>query len=258
MREGRKILLGLAAALVLFDASRGAAAVDFEARLGWAGLYFVSFPLDGGVASVHVRPGDRVGKGARLVELDPEPIEIAISRYTAESAALEPVLADARRDFEHAQSLYEQTVLSDVELQRARHAFEKVRAELAASRARLKFANWQKRRAIATAPFDARVVARDVEPGQMLVAEQRSKPLLVLARTGVMTARASVPLSSVLNLETGQAVSVRVDDRTYPATLSSLGMRADDNGRSYLLEAVFEHAKDQVFRAGQAAIIRLP
>ena len=67
-----------------------------------------------------------------------------------------------------------------------------------------------------------------------------------------------MPLSSVLALETGQAVSVRAGDRTYPATLSSLGMRADDNDRSYTLEAEFEHAKDQVFRAGQAAIITLP
>ncbi len=259
MTKAQKALQCLIIALALSAGSAGAQARDIDARLDWAGLHFVSFPLDGGVARVHVRPGDSVSKGARLVELDMEPIEINISRYAAEVAAGEPVLADARRDFEHAQSLYEQTVLSDVELQRARHAYEKASAELSASRARLKYASWQKRRAVATAPFDARVVVREVEPGQMLVAEQRSRPLLILARTGVMTARASLPLSSAMRLATGQMLEVVVDDRVYPATVSSLGTPADGgDDQYYQVEAQFEHAKDEVLRAGQAAIIRLP
>ena len=259
MRTALTTSRGLIAALAVLAVTAGAQAGNLDARLAWAGLYFVSFPLDGGIARVHVRPGDRVSKGARLVELDMEPIEITVSRRQAEVAALEPVQADTRRDFEHAQSLYEQTVLSDVELQRARHAYEKAAAELTASRARLKYANWQKRRAVATAPFDAQVVVREVEPGQMLVAEQRSRPLLVLARTGVMTARALLPLSSTVQLATGQSVEVVVDDKVYPAIVSSLGSPADGgDDQYYQVEAEFEHSRDEVLRAGQAAIIRLP
>lgn len=254
-------LLNQAAILIcIFGCGIDAIAGDIEAELDWAGLHVVSFPMDGGIAHVHVRSGDRVSKGAKLVELNTEPIDISISRYEAEVAAGKPVLADARRDFEHAQSLYEQTVLSDVELQRARHAFEKASAELAAARARLDFAHWQKRQARVTALFDARIIERNVEPGQMLIAEQRSMPALLLARADLMTARAWLPLSVVQALETGQQLTVLVGNRPYTATLAAISMHAGsgDNAASYRVEAVFEVGPDDVYMAGQAAVIRLP
>ena len=260
MKPLQKASLQLAAALVLLVGTNHAGAEDIEAALDWAGLYIVNFPLDGGVTGVHVRPGDRVSKGDTLVELNVEPIEIRISQYEAELAAAKPVLADARRELEHAKSLYEQAVLSDVEVQRTQHAYDKAAAEIAASRARLEYARWQKRMATAIAPFDARVVARDVERGQMLVAEQRSRALLVLASTGLMKARARLPLSSAQTLETGQAVTVLVNNKPYAATVTSLGRRTDaaDNDRDYLLEAEFKLEPGDGLRAGQRALIRLP
>ena len=246
--------------LLLLAVAGVAGAGEIEAELDWADRHIVSFPLDGGVSRVHVRAGDRVRKGDKLVELNTEPIAIRVGQYQAEVAAGKPVLADAERDFEHAKSLYEQTVLSDVELQRAQHAYEKAAAELAAARARLEYALWQKRQAMATAPFDARVVARNVERGQMLVAEQRSRPLLVLARLDRMTARARLPLSAVQTLETGQALTVLVDNRAYPAIVSSLDMRTDaaDRDGGYLLEAEFQLRPQDAFWAGQRAVIELP
>ncbi len=246
--------------MFLYALSPAAGANEFEAQLGWAGLHVVNFPFDGGVIRVHVRPGDRVSKGRKLVELNQEPVEIRIRQYAAELDARKPVLADAKRDYEHAKSLYEQTVLSDVELQRSQHAYEKASAELAAARARLDHALWRKKQSIAIAPFDARVVARSVEPGQMLVAEQRSRPLLVLARDDRMTARAVLPASSLQSLATGQPVKVLVEDSEFAATVISLGMPPDaaDGSSTYLLEAEFQPGPENLFRAGQAARVRLP
>jgi RND family efflux transporter MFP subunit len=235
-------------------------AADYDAVLDWAGMYVVNFPLDGGVIHVHVRPGDRVSEGAKLVELNPEPLDIMINRFQAEVAASRPVLADAKREYEHAQSLYEQTVLSDVELQKARHAYEKAGAELAASRAQLEHALWEKRRAIAAAPWDAWVVERNVEAGQMLVAEQRSRPLLVLAKAGLMAASAVLPLSSVKMLQTGQPATVLIGDQEYAATVASLGMAPETGIKqgSYRVVVEFEVGATDIYRAGQAATIRLP
>ncbi|UCB54745.1 MAG: efflux RND transporter periplasmic adaptor subunit [Thiotrichales bacterium] len=258
MRLSFKTLLQLTALLVLATVACRSVAGDHDAVLDWSGLHIVSFPLDGGVTSVHVRAGDRVARGDKLVELNTEPIEIRIDQYEAELAARKPVLADAKRDFEHAKSLYEQTVLSDVELQQAQHTYEQATAELAASRARLKYVYWQKRQASLVAPFDARVVAREVEPGQMLVAEQRSRPLLLLAKVGYMAARATLPLAVVQTLETGQPATVVIDDRSYPARLSSLGMKPESGADAgYQVEAEFEVDPKADYMAGQAATLRL-
>jgi|GEM_PF-1387597 len=260
MNALHRLFASSALMMLLYALSPAAGANEFEAELGWAGLHVVNFPFDGGVIRVHVRPGDRVSKGRKLIELNPEPVDIRIRQYVAELDARKPVLADAKRDYEHAKSLYEQTVLSDVELQRSQHAYEKASAELAAARARLDHALWQKKQTVATAPFDGRVVARRVEPGQMLVAEQRSRPLLVLARTDRMTARALLPASSLQSLATGQPVKVLVEGREFAATVISLGMPPDVAAGSvnYLLEAEFQPGPEHTFRAGQAARVRLP
>ena len=71
-------------ALLILGVTAGAAdAGDFDAVLEWSGIYVVNFPLDGGVANVYVRPGDRVSKGTKLVELNPAPLDIRISQYEA-------------------------------------------------------------------------------------------------------------------------------------------------------------------------------
>jgi hypothetical protein len=75
-----------------------------------------------------------------------------------------------------------------------------------------------------------------------------------------MIARAWLPPSALQSLETGQPVTVLVDNTPFAATLVSLGTRADTTGQDapYLLEAEFQPEPDSLFRAGQAARIRLP
>jgi RND family efflux transporter MFP subunit len=260
MRRLHPRLVFLISLLVLLATSIEVYARDFDAVLSWAEIHVVNFPLDGGIKQVHVRSGQRVNKGAKLIELDREPIAIRVKQYEAEVAARKPVLADARRAFEQAQSLYEQTVLADDELQRSQHAYEKASAELAASRARLDYARWQQKKAEVVAPWDAWIVQRNADPGQMLVAEQRSKPLLVLAKSGVMGATALLPKTAINSVRIGQNATVMIDERTFPARVSALAMQADPQGKEarYRLDVAFELAADDVYRAGQPATISLP
>jgi RND family efflux transporter MFP subunit len=260
MRRFHLRVIVLTSLFVLQATSIDVYARDFDAVLSWAETHVVNFPLDGGIKQVHVRPGQRVRKGAKLVELDREPIAIRVRQYEAEVAARKPVLSDARRAFEQAQSLYEQTVLSDDELQRAQHAYDKASAELAASRARLDYARWQQKKAEMLAPWDAWIVQRNADPGQMLVAEQRSKPLLVLAKTGVMGATAVLPLTAIDSIKIGQTATVMIGEEIFPASVSSLAMQGDPQSGTvrYRLEVAFELAADDEFRAGQPATIRLP
>jgi RND family efflux transporter MFP subunit len=250
----------LTATLLLPVISGTAQARDFDAILSWSKIYVVSSPLDGGISRVHVRPGESVSKGAVLIELDDEPIMIRMHQFQARVAAEKAVLADVKREYEQAQSLYEQTVLSDDELQRALHAYEKARAELKVSSAELDYARWQLKKARMTAPWDAWIVQRDAEPGQMLVAEQRSRPLLVLAKSGVMGAMAELPATTVDSIRVGQKVTVLIGDQSFPAEVSSLAMQAEARGKQprYRVDVAFTISADDEFKAGQTATIRFP
>ena len=250
------LLLAIAVSVAL---PATAVAHDYPAVLDWADKHVVSFPLNGRVEQVHARTGERVNRGAKLIELDTEPLKIRLRQFEAAVAAQEPVLAEAKREYEQAGSLDEQTVLSDVELQRAQHAFEQASAGLTQAKAALQFARWQLDQARAVAPWDAWVIQRNVEPGQVLVDEQRSTPLLVLARDGVMTARAMLPATTISALRIGQHVKVIVNNNNRDAEITGLGMQLEVEGDDpgYRLEARFSTAPDDGFRAGQMAVIQL-
>lgn len=236
-----------------------AAARDLQAVLDWAEQHVVCFEVNGLVEKVHVRAGERVSRGARLIELDTEPFEISFGQFEASVAAREPVLAEAKREYDQAGSLYEQTVLSDVELQRTQHAFEQARAELAQSKAALQLARWRLDRTRVLAPWGAWVIQRNVEPGQVLVDDQRSAPLLVLARDDIMTARAMLPAAAIQTLRIGQKVSVLIDGSRHDAEIISVGMQPEtaDGEPLYRLEARFSTVPDEGLRAGQSAVVQL-
>jgi RND family efflux transporter MFP subunit len=238
--------------------SASAYAADFDAVLDWAEIFVVGFPMDGSIAQVYVRPGQLVSEGTTLIELDNEPIAIRIRQYQAAVAADKAVLADAKRQFEQAQSLYEQTVLADDELQRALNAYEKARAQLASANARLDYARWQLKKANVTAPWDAWVVQRHADPGQILVAEQRAQPLLVLAKSGVMGAMTDVPATHIDTLSVGQHATVVIGGQSFTAKVATVGMQSEANKRGdlYRVEVAFDVADKKLFRAGQAATIR--
>lgn len=240
--------------------SGNAAARDLQAQLDWAEKYIVSFPVNGAVKRVYVSAGQHVAEGAPLVELDAEPFRIRLRQHEAAVAARGPVLAEAQREYEQARSLYEQTVLSDVELQRTQHAFEQARAELAQAEAALQLSRWRLNKTSSVAPWDGWVLLRDVEPGQMLVDEQRAEPLLVLGKAGAMIASAMLTAAEIRPLRTGQQLKVQVDNQAYEAEVVSLALQPETSiGEShYRLEARFEMAQDERFRAGQAAVIKLP
>ncbi len=248
----------LAGALLVAMIRVSAHAADFDAVLDWAEIFVAGFPMDGSIAQIYVRPGQRVSEGATLIELDNEPIAIQVKLYQAEVAADKAVLAGAKRQFEQAESLYEQTVLADDELQRASNAYEKARAELTSARARLDYARWQLKKARVTAPWDALVVQRHADPGQILVAEQRAQPLLVLAKSGVMGAIADVPITRIDTISIGQRATVVVGGQSFPATVAAVALQraAAEPGSRYRVEVAFDVNGERVLRAGQAATIR--
>jgi len=67
-----------------------------------------------------------------------------------------------------------------------------------------------------------------------------------------------LPLSELQSLRTGDAVTVLVGERRFPARVSAIGMQPEGGGDAdYLLEALFETGPNDVYRAGQAAGVRL-
>lgn len=90
--------------------------------------------------------------------------------------------------------------------------------------------------------------------------EQRAKPLFEPAKSDVMGAVTDLPLADMDAVKIGQKATVLIAAKSFPAKVSSIAMQAKfhDEALRYRIEVEFNVLADNVFRAGQAAIIRLP
>ncbi len=234
-------------------------AEELPAKLDWAELHYASVPVNGFVDAVLVQVGQRVNKGEKLLQLDTTVLSARVKQARADVASLQPTLADAKRAYHDAQSLYEQTVLSDVELQKAKMAFDIASAKLNAAEAQLAINKAKLARAAQYAPWDGWVIERHLETGQMIAGDVRSQPLIILARADDMVAVAYVSAEKRNHLAVGQPLKVRYQNKLYQGKIQSMAVMprsATDN--SYALRVAFQIDPAVMLRPGESASVVLP
>ncbi len=228
-----------------------------EARLTWDRAVTLSLPVKGVVMRLAGRPGERVEKGVMLVQLDQRPFRTRIDALVARLRDLDAVRAEAKRELERAEALYDRTVLSQHELQlkkndyiAAQAAYESGRAELVRARLDLEYSTLR-------APFAARILERYVEVGQTVVADMRPTPVLRVAARDSLLAVAVLPAQKATGLEPGRRMPVIVDGTRIEGELVAIASRETPQGIEHRI-AVRIPAGEHGWVAGQPAVIDLP
>ena len=214
----------LAAGLSWLVAAGTANAVELQAVTGWLQRVELGPLVSGVVSEVHVRPGDRVDKGARLVTLDRRDFASRVSRREAERRHAEMLLEEAQREDERAAELYDRTLLSDHERNQAAIALEAGRAAAEAARAALSRARLDLERSQLRAPFDALVLAVKAVPGQSVVSELQSQALVTLADRSAVVARAAVDAEQAAGLTAGQALRATLRGDSIEVRVREVGL----------------------------------
>ena len=150
----------------------------------------------GTVEAVHVEEGDTVERGTLLAELDMSEPRAELARARARA-----IKAEAELAYRRAAQLRGDRMISPAEYQRAQAALEVADSEVRLWQTRVDFGR-------ITAPMDAVITARHVEPGE---AVQAHETLFELAVMDALVIRMGVSELDVAHLRTGQSVPVRVD-----------------------------------------------
>ena len=245
-----------AATLLTATLALPAAAFEVDGELQWSKRLTLSTPVTGVVTEAPVAPGQRVAKGTLLVRLDPRPFAARDARAAAGVASAEAALGEARREMERAEELYDRTVLSDHELQKARIGLAAAEAAFESARAERTLAAVALERSRLTAPFDAWVLERPAEVGETVVSRLEARPLVVLAEAGRMVARVAVGADRAAKLAPGMAAAVTVNGDRYEGRVRTVALEAPEGSSLYPVEVEF--ASDQPLRAGQRASVDLP
>lgn len=247
-------LLFLIAAMTFTAAVQAA---DEQAVLQWSNRVELSVPVSGVVRSVNANVGDQVKKGQVLLALDGVIFQARVSQIQASITRLSAEQAEAKKDLDRVQELYERTVVATAELDQAKLRMVRAESMLAEARANLKLQQKGLEDSVLRAPFDAVVVERQVEVGMSVASTLQPQILLVLAKSGEMLARLQLDAENIEKLKVGQAATVVTGGQSYQGKIKALGLEpSKKQGVSvYVVDVVFS-SKEQL-RAGVPAVVKL-
>ena len=235
-------------------------AADIPAVVGWAQRVELGTLVSGVVSEVHVRPGQQVSKGDKLLSLDRRGFASQLNRRAAEHRHAQAVLEEARREDERAVELYDRTVLSDFERNQALVALKAADAAAQRARAALVEARLDLERSEIQAPFDAAVLAINASPGQSVVSELQSQPLVIVADTRNLRARALIDAAQAGGLQPGDPIEATLRGATVQAGVAYIGFEPvsqDGQGVRYELFVDLLAEPDRPLRVGETVILHL-
>ena len=250
--------LSAVAALLWLNASAAAFAAELNGELAWADQVSLSVPIDSVVTQVNARPGTTVEAGAELVLLDARVAQAHVAQTRSAVRKLELLRAEAQREFERAQELFDRTVLSEHELQVAEIGAANAEADFRAAQSAQVTSEVALELHTVKAPFAARVLAVHVAPGQAVLGTQQVQPLVTLAARERLRVRAKLEPAQAVQAAPDARVTVKVGDRRFEAHIVALAAADGNEGMHQIIEAEFNLPPDSTLRAGQPATLVLP
>jgi len=205
----------------------------------------VGSEVNGPVERVLVDVNDRVTRGQVIAVINTEIIDQQIAQSRANLNAARASLAQARatldvdtaqlQRLEEVRRLSDGRVPSQVELEQAQAAVSRDRAAVASARANIEAAQASlqanlttRSRAVIRAPVTGVVLARQIEPGQTVVASFNTVTLFVIAEDlSAMQLHVSIDEADVGQVDAGQKASFTVDaypGRRFPARVERVDL----------------------------------
>ncbi len=237
----------------LFVTSGFVYAAQLEGVLRWSKRVAVSTPVNGIIEKVIADVGDKVKKGDALLNIEQTVFKARVSGAGAEAKNRVEEYKEAMRELERMQELYDRTMLSEHDLQVAKNALVRARAEKEKARARYVEAKYDLKYSTVHAPFDAIVLERHAQPGQVIATDLKPETLFVLAEANRMLARILVDEKWLSKLHKGQKINLTVSARDYSGVLRVIALEpvTGSNGKSgYPVDIEFEYSGG-LLRAGQ-------
>jgi RND family efflux transporter MFP subunit len=169
--------------------------------------------VEGRIAEITVRPGDKVTQGQVLARMDPQDINSRIAESRANVAAARAQLDLAERTQQRNEELQAKNFISANSLDSSRSALASARENFRAREAQLSLVLQALPKATIRAPLRGVVSDRAIEVGQHVGANARLFSIVDLTE---LEFAAKLPVSEIGAIQIGQTVTLRVEGVSAP------------------------------------------
>ena len=211
--------------------------------------------VDGELLSVPVQEGQNVREGELLAQIDPRPFEVQRVQAEGQLARDQAGLRDAQITLARDQELVNEKIVPQQQLDDQRAQVDQLQGSIRSDEAQVANARLQLVYCRITAPFTGRVGLRQVDPGNIVHANDQNG-LFVLTQVHPIAVVFSLPqddLGEVLaKLRSGTPLEVDAYDRDDTRRIASGKLLTTDNEidpttGTYKLKALFDNLDDALF-----------
>jgi RND family efflux transporter MFP subunit len=215
--------------------------------------------VDGLVARIRVDAGDRVKRGAPLLELDAAVARLALERARAGAVEAQARFDEALRLADEARRLVADRHLPRTELDRREADAKLADAALSAAKAAEKEQAEMVRRHVLPAPFDGVVARRMTDVGEWVT---RGTPVMELVATDRVRLDVQAPQERFGSIREDAPVEVLIDTRggqSLPGRVAARVPVSDPTARTFLVRILVDDAGGRLLPGTSAtAVIPLP
>lgn len=234
-----------------------------EASVQWAKVTTLSSVVNGVVAELKVKPGQRVKKGQLLLRLQQDVFTSRLRAAESMSQARQDLSKEARAELQRTQEMYDNSMLSEHELEIKRLAAIMAEAEYKQSQTELAAARFEQQQSVVQAPFDALITNVHVAEYEAINSKLNPTPLIMLVSSNSISLQARLELSAAMKLSPGQRLKVKLAGKSRTATISRIQLELGDRGNSSsaktaLIELIVTVAPSSKIYPGQSATINFP
>lgn len=218
----------------------------------------VSSRLSGYIYDLDVHEGQHVKKDQLLFAIDPTSVKEQIRQVTAELAKAKAALDEARDNYERYKNLYREQSATLANYQQAERNYKVAQGGYQAAQAALAAARTQLKYAEVRAPFDALVVSKLADNGQL---SSPGTPVLVLENPNHLQVQVQVDEQTFAHLALGQQISIQVEGkdltpRSVTGRVERMVAAADPATHTHLVK--IRLPADSGASSGQFVLVRIP
>ena len=215
----------------------------------------ISPEISGKIKKIHCNVGDRVKRGDLLVEIDDELRRIILRQKNALLNKAEATSKKARKDAQKGVTLFREGVISDSESDDSELSKQVADAELDLARADVMKAEKELRDTKIVAPFDGKVALEEIEIGKIVTPGENLLTLVDVTKVKILV---TISELDITKLSVGSVVEVVIDslpDQHYSGKVETVGLKADDNTRTFPVEIVVLNEEETLLPGMVARVI---
>lgn len=217
----------------------------------------ISPEVSGKVKTIHAEVGDHLQSDDPIFKLDDELLKLNVEKARALVTQLEGNHLTSKRDMARKEILYQDGVISELDLDLAKAKEKADRGLLEGAQASLKIAQRDLRESTIKSPIRGTLAERLVDIGTTVSPQMKVASVVDTSKVRVQI---GISEQEILKIKKGQKVKVHLDafsQEEYEGTVFSVGTKANENSLTFPVDVEIINNREPRLKPGMVARIKI-